>query len=271
MPRTLIAGFGNELRGDDGFGLAVIRRLRERGRLGPGVEVLEVGMAGLGLAQALLDPCDRLIIVDAVARGQAPGTVYTLAVEDVETGGEVDLHQAVPARVLALAKALGRLPREVWIVGCEPAEVEELTTALSPPVRAAVDAVVARVESLLAADRAPGSAEPPVSLDLAARDEVLQVMFWLTGEGLGPDVTAADVTRFVGDEPGVTAVLKRLVADGYAAPGTTAGAFRLTPLGQAEGRRRFLDEFEPYLARRGHGECGSADCDCVRGGECRSR
>lgn len=270
MPRTLIAGFGNELRGDDGLGLAVVRRLRELGRTGPDVELLEVGTAGIGLAQALLDPWDRLIVVDAVGRGQAPGTIYVLRVEDVETAVEVDLHQAVPARVLALAKALGRLPREVWIVGCEPAEVDELTTELSPPVRAAVDAVVARVESLL--DPAAGPAADPAGppLDLAARDEILQVMFWLTGEGFGPDVTAADVARFVGDERGVATVLERLVADGYAAP-AASGAFRLTPLGQAEGRRRFLEEFEPYLARRGHGECGSADCDCVRGGECRSR
>jgi hypothetical protein len=38
-----------------------------------------------------------------------------------------------------------------------------------------------------------------------------------------------------------------------------------------EGRRRFLDEFEPYLAKHGHGECGSADCDChTGGGDCRS-
>jgi hypothetical protein len=44
----------------------------------------------------------------------------------------------------------------------------------------------------------------------------------------------------------------------------------LTESGLREGRRRFLDEFEPYLARHAHGECGSADCDCHRGGrECR--
>jgi hypothetical protein len=33
-----------------------------------------------------------------------------------------------------------------------------------------------------------------------------------------------------------------------------------------------MDEFEPYLAKHGHGECGSADCDCHKGGAaaCRS-
>src|SRR5215470_1815975 len=115
--RTLIAGFGNVLRGDDGFGLEVIRRLEQRGSI-PGIELMEVGTAGIRLAQELLTPCDRLIIVDAMKRGGAPGTVYVVRVESVEAAGEVDLHLAVPARALAVAKALRALPRDVFIVGC---------------------------------------------------------------------------------------------------------------------------------------------------------
>jgi len=46
--------------------------------------------------------------------------------------------------------------------------------------------------------------------------------------------------------------------------------YRLTRFGLEEGRRRFFDEFEPYLARHAHGECGTADCSCHSGGgECR--
>ena len=64
-----------------------------------------------------------------------------------------------------------------------------------------------------------------------------------------------------------------LVEDGFAEPQLDdAGTprYRLTTLGMREGRRRFLDEFEPYLARHAHGECGSADCDChTGGGDCR--
>jgi hydrogenase maturation protease len=261
--RTLVAGFGNVLRGDDGFGVEVVRRLRERPPRA-GVDLMEVGTAGIRLAQELLTPYDRLIVVDAMARGGAPGTVYVVAVERVEAPGEVDLHLAVPARALAVAKALGALPGQVFIVGCEPVEVDELTTALTPPVDAAVETAIGHVARLLGD---PEPADPLVSLE--RRDEVLQVMFWLHGEGLGPDVAAADVLRFVDDPPAVQAALRRLVDDGYAE--TVAGAdgaprYRLTERGLPEGRRRFLDEFEPYLARHAHGECGAADCDCHRGG-----
>ena len=146
--RTLIAGFGNVLRGDDGFGVEVVRRLA-RAPLGDDVRLLDVGTGGIRLAQALLTPCDRLIVIDAMTRGGAPGSVYVLEVESVEPVAEVDLHLAVPARALAVAKALGVLPRQVFLVGCEPAEVDEPSTELSPAVRRAVDAAVGRIAQLL--------------------------------------------------------------------------------------------------------------------------
>jgi hydrogenase maturation protease len=260
--RTLIAGFGNVLRGDDGFGVEVIRRLGEAAPL-PGVDLIEVGTAGIRLAQELLTPYDRLVIVDAMTRGGAPGSVYVTAVESVESAAEVDLHLAVPARALAVAKALGALPREVFIVGCEPADVDELMTTLTPPVQAAVETALGHIRRLL-------GPRPQESLDdLKRRDELLQIMFWLHGEGFGPDVAPADILRFVDDDPTACRTLAQIVEDGYAEALADPVRYRLTPLGVREGRRRFLDEFEPYLARHAHGQCGSADCDCQRGGECR--
>jgi hydrogenase maturation protease len=264
--RTLVAGFGNVLRGDDGFGVEVIRRLRESDQH-PAVELMEVGTAGIRLAQELLTPYERLIIVDAMARGGPPGTVYVTEVQSVEAVGDIDMHLAVPSRALAVAKALGGLPRQVFIVGCEPAEIDELTTDLTPHVRSAVDIALDHVRRLLA-----NSAPPDAVNTLKQRDEILQVMFWLHGEGLGPDVAVPDILRFVDDERAVRAALAALVEDGHleAVGADTATRYRLTATGVGEGRRRFLDEFEPYLARHAHGECGTADCGCHDGGtECR--
>ena len=58
--RTLVAGFGNVLRGDDGFGVAVVRQLELSGSAPAGTVLLEVGTGGVALAQALLTPYDRL-------------------------------------------------------------------------------------------------------------------------------------------------------------------------------------------------------------------
>ena len=146
MPRTLIAGFGNVLRGDDGFGVAVLQRLEP----GEGVELLEVGTGGVRLAQELLDGYDRLIIVDTMARGGRPGSVYVLEVDKVEAATEIDLHLAFPSRALSVAQALSALPPEVFLVGCEPAEVDQLTTELSRPVQQALDVAIVEIRQLLA-------------------------------------------------------------------------------------------------------------------------
>ena len=147
--RTVIAGFGNVLRGDDGFGVEVIRRL-ERIGLSDGVRLLDVGTGGFQLAQELLAPCDGLVIVDAMARGGPPGSLYVAEVTAVDVEPSADMHTAVPTQALAWAKALGVLPPRVVIVGCEPGSVDDLTLALSPPVDAAADVAVHRISDLLA-------------------------------------------------------------------------------------------------------------------------
>lgn len=156
--RMIVAGFGNVLRGDDGFGVEVVRRLQQSGVAPDGTVCLEVGTGGIALAQELLTPCDRLIIVDAMERGGAPGNIYLLRVDDVEPSRSVDMHMAVPARALGLARALGTLPPEVFMVGCEPAVVDELTMELSDPVTAAVSSALDIVESLLREPRGNTSA-----------------------------------------------------------------------------------------------------------------
>lgn len=147
-PHTLVAGFGNVLRGDDGFGVEVIRRLDEMG-MPDGVRLLEVGTGGIAMAQALLTPYDRLVIVDAMRADGEPGTVYVREVQSVETLQSIDMHMAVPSRALGLAKALDALPREVFLVGCEPDAVDDLLMELSGPVKMGVDRAVQRVMELL--------------------------------------------------------------------------------------------------------------------------
>lgn len=150
--RIVVAAFGNELRGDDGFAIAVLRQLEARGAPHDGrhhVRLVEIGTAGLRLAQELLSPCDRLIIIDAVNRGRPPGNVCVLKVDDVSEASAVDMHMAVPSQALAMAKAMDALPPETYLVGCEAAEVDELTLDLTPPVRDAVDRAVREVRALM--------------------------------------------------------------------------------------------------------------------------
>jgi hydrogenase maturation protease len=160
----LVAGIGNVFLADDGFGVEVARRLSQR-ELPMGVKVADFGIRGMDLAYELQEDYDAAILVDAVPRGQAPGTLYVIE-PDLEGAEPVlDAHAMDPARVLGLARTLGTLPGRVLVVGCEPStamslEDEELVMGLSPPVQAAMEAAVALVESVLEELLAAGEDQP---------------------------------------------------------------------------------------------------------------
>lgn len=167
MRKTLIAGMGNVLRRDDGFGVAVARRLADLPHLPGGVKVVEVGIGGIHLVQELMDGYDRLLVIDAVERGSQPGTTHVLRVEvpDLDTWPErerqdflADMHYTTPTKAMILAKALGVLPPEVFIVGCQPADTDDLGMYLSDVVEQAIAATVQAIETLIgAADGAQGA------------------------------------------------------------------------------------------------------------------
>ena len=97
---------------------------------------------------------------------------------------------------------------------------------------------------------------------LRRRDEILQVMYWLHGEGLAATVEVADLRKFLAADAGpfIAADLQALVLAGLvqeAAP----GGFQLTAVGLKEGGRRFEEEFHE-LTGIGHGGCSDPDCDC---------
>ena len=57
-----------------------------------------------------------------------------------------DVHLANPDRVLSMAKTMGVLPERVLIVGCQPAEIDEVSIGLSPVVERAVAIAVTKAE-----------------------------------------------------------------------------------------------------------------------------
>jgi hydrogenase maturation protease len=148
MKREIVAAVGNVLRRDDGFGPTVAARL---GPLPAGVELVETGIGGIALLQELMAGCDGLVLIDAVDQGAEPGTIFVIEPEIGDAEHVPDVHLANPERVLAMAKALGCLPPRVVIVGCQPADVDELGEQLSPIVdRAATRAARTVVETLRA-------------------------------------------------------------------------------------------------------------------------
>jgi hydrogenase maturation protease len=73
VPKTLILGLGNVIMGDEGVGVHVVRAV-EKHKLPAGVECLDGGTGGFILLEPL-QSAERIILIDAAADGNAPGTV----------------------------------------------------------------------------------------------------------------------------------------------------------------------------------------------------
>ncbi len=151
--KVLVAGVGNTLRVDDGFGVVVARRLQALA-LPAGVHVLETGTSGMTLVQELMEGYDALIVLDIVDRGRPPGTIMliepdlpdaTLMSHDQRHSLTGNTHLANPSSVMMMAKAMGNLPPRVLFVACQPFDAVGLGMDLSPEVSAAVEVAISEV------------------------------------------------------------------------------------------------------------------------------
>ncbi len=156
-PRILVACIGNIFLGDDAFGVEVARALAAR-TLPDNVKLTDFGIRGFDLAYALMDGYDACIMVDAVPRGEAPGTLFLIEPDMSKLGppGEaaIDTHAMHPLKVLNMVKNLGGNPGHILLVGCEPTpldqEDEEMgVMGLSAPVQMAVGNAIEMIESLI--------------------------------------------------------------------------------------------------------------------------
>jgi hydrogenase maturation protease len=156
--RVVVAGFGNVLRADDGFGVEVIRVL-EQEPVPDAVELLDVGIGGIHLVQVLDHRADALIVLDALAGVDRPaGTLLVIEPDVVDVDALTptarrdhlaDVHYATPERALMLARAMQVLPATTVVLGCVPEDADAVRMGLSPAVALAVDAAAGEVRRLV--------------------------------------------------------------------------------------------------------------------------
>lgn len=155
--KILIAGIGNIFQGDDGFGVEVVHKLAGI-NLPRGVRVLDIGIRSIDLAFALLDTYELIILVDATARGGAPGTLYTIEIDAGDIPRKCDeslivnSHSFDPVCVLTFAQSMGASLKRVLLIGCEPLVTDHDDTGhlgLSEVVNDAAERAVAVVRELV--------------------------------------------------------------------------------------------------------------------------
>jgi coenzyme F420 hydrogenase subunit delta len=147
-PEIVVAGCGNPLFADDGFGPAVAEELQKL-ELPEHVKVVDAGLGGPHFVFTLIDPdiTKKLVIIDIADFGAEPGTINRFRVEELPAGSYRDAHS------WDLTEPLQRLKDrvEITVVGCQPKRVTspEMEIGLSDEVSLAIPRTVRMVLDLI--------------------------------------------------------------------------------------------------------------------------
>jgi len=162
---VLIVGTGNELLGDEGLGIHVVRSLRARACLPAHVELIEAGTALLDFIPQMARH-GRVILVDAIRAGGEPGTLYRLevvagSVLQRETCLPISLHEWGIRETLWAAEMLGMMPERLTLLGAEPETVEP-SLELSPRLAGAAEKIVGLLREVAGATRLAARRRAPL-------------------------------------------------------------------------------------------------------------
>jgi len=142
-----VLGVGNPVMADDGAGLELLARVRDR-RPDPRVGYVDGGTAGMELVPVVTE-ATRLLVLDAVA-GPTPGRVRQFSGDQLPRllSATLSPHQVSLLDVFAAARLLDHEPEQIAVVGIVP-EVVEMRVGLSGPVTGALGEAVAAAVAVL--------------------------------------------------------------------------------------------------------------------------
>jgi hydrogenase maturation protease len=146
---TVVIGLGNPLMGDDGVGLAALKRLQEDWQVPDDVELVDGGTWGMNLLPTIED-AGRLLLIDAIDAGGPPGAAVMISRDELPRYFAMKLspHQIDLKEVLALAQLRGTLPHDTLAVGLQPGRIE-LSEQLSDTVAGEIGGLVRRAVAVL--------------------------------------------------------------------------------------------------------------------------
>lgn len=136
---SMVLGIGNVLMTDEGVGVRAAELLAER--VPKRVRVLVPGSIGPSTV-AELSGVRRLLVLDCVDQGLAPGSIVRLDPRSIlDVPGSASAHEFGVRDLLVLAEHAGGAPREVLVLGVQPAGIRP-GVGLSREVEAALPVLV---------------------------------------------------------------------------------------------------------------------------------
>lgn len=145
----LIAGCGNKLFGDDGFGPEVVEYLIKHYSVPESICLLDVGTSirKILFTLTLSEPRPEVIvIIDAVDKGRKPGEIFEISLEDIpeEKIDDFSIHQVPSSNLLKELQDLCSV--NVRVMACQIKTIPEtIQSGLSEPVKKAVPLMAQKI------------------------------------------------------------------------------------------------------------------------------
>ena len=144
--QILVLGIGNTIRGDDGIGIHLVRKLKQI--LPQKYQIKELSTAGLDLMDAI-SGFSEVILIDAIQTPEGePGQIYHLSLEDFKSSSNLSSTHALDLKqILELGKRLmgKKMPDKIEILAVEAPQVNEFKETLSPELEGQFDIIVDKV------------------------------------------------------------------------------------------------------------------------------
>ncbi len=122
-----IAGIGNFILRDEGFGVHVVQYLIKNYEFPKNVEIQDIGTAGIYMAP-FLEECDPIYVIDVVDIKGEPGSFHFFTLDDVKAGNfqmRMSPHQLGFLEILEVVKLRDRAPEHVEFYTVIPKELSE--------------------------------------------------------------------------------------------------------------------------------------------------
>jgi len=148
--KILVLGIGNLLFKDEGIGIHVVNNMSDMA-LPPDVEVMDGGTSS-PVFTFLIEKREKVIVIDAMQAGGAPGTIYRLSEKEFfekrkghpRTTQETEFEDALSTAILMKTN-----PKELIFIGVEPEDMGEkdlkLKIELSPTLQKKMPEIIEMV------------------------------------------------------------------------------------------------------------------------------
>lgn len=146
MP-ILILGIGNLLLGDEGIGVHAVEALKDKSL--PGEIVLLDGGTGGFYLLPYLEEFSRIILIDAIMDGKAPGTISLIKPRfSHEFPRTLSSHEVGLKDLIESASLLGHFPT-FYLITVSIEKIQTMTMELSPDLKQSLPKIEVHVRDIL--------------------------------------------------------------------------------------------------------------------------